>query len=75
MSQHDDRLSYLRLFYNGSFSIASKNDLDDKNLLLAITFQICLSTLSNLTTFRLRLDYSGTKIIQFFIVTNRFSDS
>jgi hypothetical protein len=33
--QHDDRLLYLRLFYNGAFSIASKNDLDDQNLLLA----------------------------------------
>jgi hypothetical protein len=33
--QHDDRLWYLRLFYNGAFSIASKNDLDDQNLLLA----------------------------------------
>jgi hypothetical protein len=33
--QHDDRLRYLRLFYNGTFSIASKNDLDDQNLLLA----------------------------------------
>jgi hypothetical protein len=29
--QHDD----LRLFYNGAFSIESKNDLDDQNLLLA----------------------------------------
>jgi hypothetical protein len=29
----------------------------------------------SLTTFRLRLDYSGTKIIQIFIVTNRFSHS
>jgi hypothetical protein len=26
---------YLRLFYNGAFSIASNNDLDDQNLLLA----------------------------------------
>jgi hypothetical protein len=25
----------LRLFYNGTFLIASKNDLDDQNLLLA----------------------------------------
>jgi hypothetical protein len=33
--QHDGRLWYLRLFYNGAFSIASKNDLDDQNLLLA----------------------------------------
>jgi hypothetical protein len=33
--QHDDRLGYLRLFYNGAFFIASKNDLDDQNLLLA----------------------------------------
>jgi hypothetical protein len=33
--QHDDSLWYLRLFYNGAFSIASKNDLDDQNLLLA----------------------------------------
>jgi hypothetical protein len=33
--QYDDRLWYLRLFYNGAFSIASKNDLDDQNLLLA----------------------------------------
>jgi hypothetical protein len=32
---HDERLSYLQLFYNGAFSIASKNDLDDQNLLLA----------------------------------------
>jgi hypothetical protein len=38
--QHDDRL-HLRLFYNGAFSIASKNDLDDQNLLLA-TVQIFL---------------------------------
>jgi hypothetical protein len=28
------RLCYLRLFYNGAFSIASKNDLADQNLLL-----------------------------------------
>jgi hypothetical protein len=34
--QHDDRLLYLRPFYNGAFFIASKNDLDDQNLLLAI---------------------------------------
>jgi hypothetical protein len=34
--QHDDRLWYLRLFYNGAFSIASKIDLNDQNLLLAI---------------------------------------
>jgi hypothetical protein len=27
-------------FYNGAFSIASKNDLDDQNLLLA-TVQAC----------------------------------
>jgi hypothetical protein len=33
--QHDDRLCYLRLFYNGAFSITSKNILDDQNLLLA----------------------------------------
>jgi hypothetical protein len=33
--QHDNRLGYVRLFYNGAFSIASKNDLDDQNLLLA----------------------------------------
>jgi hypothetical protein len=26
---------YLRLFYNGAFSITSKNDFDDQNLLLA----------------------------------------
>jgi hypothetical protein len=31
----DDRLWHLWLFYNGAFSIASKNDLDDQNLLLA----------------------------------------
>jgi hypothetical protein len=31
----DDRLLYLRLFYNGASSIASKNDLDDQNLFLA----------------------------------------
>jgi hypothetical protein len=28
-------IGYLRLFYNGAFSIASKNDRDDQNLLLA----------------------------------------
>jgi hypothetical protein len=28
-------LRYLRLFYNGAFSIASKNNLEDQNLLLA----------------------------------------
>jgi hypothetical protein len=33
--QHDGRLLYLRLFYNGAFSIVSKNDFDDQNLLLA----------------------------------------
>jgi hypothetical protein len=33
--QHDDRLWYLRPFYNGAFSITSKNDIDDQNLLLA----------------------------------------
>jgi hypothetical protein len=33
--QHDDRLWYLRPFYNGAISIASKNDLDDQNVLLA----------------------------------------
>jgi hypothetical protein len=33
--QHVDSLSYLRLFYNRAFSIASKIDLDDQNLLLA----------------------------------------
>jgi hypothetical protein len=38
--QHDDRLWYLRLFYNGVFSIASKDDLDDQNLLLA-TVHMC----------------------------------
>jgi hypothetical protein len=27
-------IGYLRLFYNGAFSIASKNDRDDQNLLL-----------------------------------------
>jgi hypothetical protein len=35
VTQDDDRLWYLRLFYNGAFSIASKNDLDNQNLLLA----------------------------------------
>jgi hypothetical protein len=33
--QHDDRLCYLRPFYNGAFSITSKNDIDNQNLLLA----------------------------------------
>jgi hypothetical protein len=28
--QHDGRLWYLRLFYNGTFSIASKNDAQIK---------------------------------------------
>jgi hypothetical protein len=32
---HDDRLRYLRLFYNGPLSIALKDDLDHQNLLLA----------------------------------------
>jgi hypothetical protein len=40
--QYDDRLRYLRLFYNGAFSIASKNDLDDQNLLLATVHQTCV---------------------------------
>jgi hypothetical protein len=30
----------LRLFYNGAFSIASKNDLGDQNLLLATVHRI-----------------------------------
>jgi hypothetical protein len=37
-------------------------------------FQIFLSTLLKLTT-EIRLDYSGNKIIQIFIVTNRFNHS
>jgi hypothetical protein len=28
--QHDDRLRYLRPFYNGAFSIAAKYDFDDQ---------------------------------------------
>jgi hypothetical protein len=28
-------VNVIRLFYNGAFSTASKNDLDDQNLLLA----------------------------------------
>jgi hypothetical protein len=46
--QHD-RL-YLRLFYNGAFSIASKNDLDDQNLLLAtvLTYANVLIKVSSL---------------------------
>jgi hypothetical protein len=28
--QHDDRLWYLRPFYNGAFSIALKHDFDDQ---------------------------------------------
>jgi hypothetical protein len=27
---HDDRLRHLRAFYNGAFSIVSKNDFDDQ---------------------------------------------
>jgi hypothetical protein len=38
--QLDEILLYLRPFYNGAFSIASKNDIDDQNLLLA-TVHIC----------------------------------
>jgi hypothetical protein len=37
----------IRLFYNGAISIASKNDLDDQNLLLATVhtyFFLFLST-------------------------------
>jgi hypothetical protein len=33
--KHDDRLWYLWLFYNGAFSSASKNDIDDQNLGIA----------------------------------------
>jgi hypothetical protein len=33
--QHDDRLYYLRPFYSGTFSIASKYDFDDQFFLLA----------------------------------------
>jgi hypothetical protein len=36
--------TYLRLFYNGAFSIASKNDLDDQNLLLATVHFLELSS-------------------------------
>jgi hypothetical protein len=39
--QRDDRLWYLRLFYNGTFSIASKNDFDDQNVLLATVHNLC----------------------------------
>jgi hypothetical protein len=31
---------YDHIFYNGAFSIASKNDLDDQNLLLATVDEI-----------------------------------
>jgi hypothetical protein len=35
VSKNDDRLRYLRPFYNGAFCIASNNDIDAQNLLLA----------------------------------------
>jgi hypothetical protein len=39
----------LRLFYNGAFSIASKNDLDDQNLLLATVPSITIKKIICLT--------------------------
>jgi hypothetical protein len=42
--QHDKR--YVRLFYNGAFSIASKNDLDDQNLLLATVLLLLFAILT-----------------------------
>jgi hypothetical protein len=35
--QHDDGLRYLRPFYNGAFSIASKHDFDDQFFFLLAT--------------------------------------
>jgi hypothetical protein len=58
--QHDDRLLHLRLFYNGAFSIASKNDLDDQNLLLAtvcISVIVIMFSLSNFIHERKRTTY------------------
>jgi hypothetical protein len=49
--QYDDRLWYLRLFYNGAFSIASKNDLDDQNLLLASVPSMLLYFLIDYSSF------------------------
>jgi hypothetical protein len=42
--QHDKR--YVRLFCNGAFSIASKNDLDDQNLLLATVLLLLFAILT-----------------------------
>jgi hypothetical protein len=36
-------IGYVRLFYNGAFSTALKNDLDDQNLLLATLHYFRLS--------------------------------
>jgi hypothetical protein len=41
--QHDDRLWYLRLFYNGAFSVVSKHDFDDQFFLLATVNHSLLS--------------------------------
>jgi hypothetical protein len=51
--QHDDRLFiifiFIRIFYNGASSIASKNDLDDQNLLLATVYNRDIITNSSFT--------------------------
>jgi hypothetical protein len=67
--QHDDRLWYLRMFYNGAFSIASKNDLDDQNLLLATVYTIIPvpNVLSNLK----KISLQPASII--LLVTNVYS--
>jgi hypothetical protein len=49
--QHDDRLLYLRSFYNGAFSIASKHDFDDQFFLLATTMAIKFFIYNRLVTY------------------------
>jgi hypothetical protein len=54
-------LWYLRQFYNGTFSIASKNDLDDQNLLLATVSWVILPSFNTY--------YAGHKILAVTFLT------
>jgi hypothetical protein len=52
------------MFYNGAFSIAAKNDLDDQNLLLATVY----IELRNYTVWK-SLDKYNLKRLYFFLRT------
>jgi hypothetical protein len=75
--QHDDRLWYLRLFYNGAFLIVSKNDLDDQNLLLATVPIILFVTIEiyekvkirRLKCIRVMRKQNVIKMLRFFTIS------